>query len=152
MKRRKVTVKIDTAKGANVAAAGGTVSETTELTPSLGGEGGDVEMDLKHLEGGTYVAAGGDVVRSAQVTEPLKMLADLIGQNLTQQDQIEHLQELVADLRDQAEKPSEARNPSKIKMILDNIATYLGLASLAATQMEKAQQLLETVKHFLTGT
>lgn len=151
MGKRKVTVRIDDAKHANVTAAGGTVSQSAQFAPPLSGEGGDVEMDLKHLEGGVYTAAGGDVVQSTELTEPLETLTSLIGQNLTQQDQIEHLQELVAELRAQAEKPPEARNPSKIKMILDNIATYLGLASLAATQMEKAQKLFETVKSFLSG-
>lgn len=151
MAKRKVTMKIDGAKNATVTAAGGTIADNAQPGTLPGSEGGDVDMDLKQLEGGTYTAAGGDVVRFAQVAEPLETLAELISQNLTQQDQIEHLQELVADLKAQAEKPPEDRNISKIKMLLNNIGSYLGLASLAATQAEKAQALFETVKGLLAG-
>jgi hypothetical protein len=151
MAKRKVTVRVEEAKNAIVTAAGGTITDNVQPGVPLGSEGGDVEMDLKKLEGGTYTATGGDLVRFTQIAEPLQELADLIAQNLRQQDQIDHLQELVGDLKAQAEKPPGARNASKIRMLLDNVGTYLGLASLAATQAEKAQKLFETVRGLLTG-
>lgn len=152
-RRNKVSVKVDGAKDASVTAAGGTIADGVQSGASFEGSSGDVDMDLKQLEGGTYVGAGDNVLRfSNQVAVPLEELTELISQNLTQQDDIEDMKELVAELKSQAEKSPADRNVSKIKRLLNNINTYLGLASLATTQAEKAQDLHSTVERLLSGT
>ena len=148
--KREVRVKIEGATGADFTVAGRTIATNVQPGSDLSGEGANVDVEVSDLEGGTYEVAGQDVLRFAdQVAEPLDELTDLLAKNLGQQDQIEDLQEIVTQLKEQVEQPESSRNLSKIKRLLDGLGSYLGLATLAATQAEKAQKLFEMVKGLL---
>ena len=151
MSRRKVTVNIEGGKNLKLKTAGKDIIENAQAGYTPGSESSDVEVTLKNVEDVTLDTAGSSIVRFAKIAEPLQELKALISENLQQQDQIEDLQEIIADLEDQAQKPSEGRSASKIKRLLDGVGTYLGLATLATTQAQHAQQLFETVKGFLMG-
>lgn len=148
--KRKVKVKIDGATNVDFTAAGKNIATNVQSESDLGGEGADIDVKVSDLQGGTYKVAGQDVLQFAdQVSEPLDKLADLLAQNLDQQDQIEDLEGIVAELKEQTKEPESSRNLSKIKRLLNGMGSYLGLANLAATQAGNAQNLFEMVKGLL---
>lgn len=149
MTKRTVKVKVDGMQGGKLVAAGGNVGENVQPGSSLPNQGGDVDVDAKNVNG-ELVVAGGDILKFAnQVAVPLNELSELIKTNLSQQSQIDDLLEIVEELKSQANKPSEERNISKIGRLLNNIGSYIGLANLAVTQIDKAHHLFEMVKGLL---
>jgi hypothetical protein len=120
--KREVRVKIDGATGADFTVAGRTIATNVQPGSDLSGEGANVDVEVSNLEGGTYEVTGQDVLRFAdQVAEPLDELTDLLSKNLDRQDQIEDLQEIVTQLKEQVEKPGSSRNLSKIKRLLNGL-------------------------------
>lgn len=151
MTERTVKVKVDGMQGGELVAAGGNVGENVQPGSSLSDHGGNVDVDVKNIYG-KVVVAGGDVLKFAnQVAVPLDELTELIKTNLSQQSQIDDLLEIVEELKAQANKPAEERNTSKISRLLNNIGSYIALATLAVTQADKAHQLFEVVKGLLPG-
>jgi hypothetical protein len=151
--RPRRVFKVSGVENADVTIAGNTIAENAPLD-ALPKENvlTDMEVTLENIKGGKHEVAE-NVLRYNQAADsPLDELVNLLSKTLMQQDEIEHLQKLVADLQEQLKKPAKARNVSMIKMTLQNIGTFLGLASLAANQAEKAKQLFETVKGTLLGS
>ena len=149
--KRTVEAKIDGASNADVTVAGGIIADNVQPGSNVStGADTHVKVEASNLRGGTYEVAGLDVLHFAdQVTEPLDKLAEILAQNLSQRDQIQDLRELVTQIKEQAEKPKPSRNSSKVKRLLNGLGSYLGLATLAATQAENAQKLFEMVKGLL---
>jgi polyhydroxyalkanoate synthesis regulator phasin len=149
MTERTVKVKVDGMQGGKLTAAGGSVGDNVQPGSVISDHGGNVDIDAKNVNG-EMVVAGGDVLKFAnQVAAPLDELVELLKTNLAQQDQIAYLQEVVNDLKSQASKSIEERNVSKMQMLLDNLGKFLGLATLAATQADKAHNLFEMAKRLL---
>lgn len=150
MAKRIVKVKIDGMQNGELTVAGGNVVENAHPNVQLDNNGGDVDLEAKNISG-KVVAAGGDVVKFANQVMPLDELAELLKSNLSHQNQIEHLQEVVKDLKYQINASIDERSESKIKILLNNLANFLSLATLATTQAGKARQLFEVVKNLLPG-
>jgi hypothetical protein len=149
--RPKRIIKIHGAEGTYIAVAGDTLAEN--VPPGAfprGGEVADIEVELKDVKGGKHEIAGENILRYNQPSaSPFDELANLLSMAPIQQDQIDDLQEIAAELKAQAAKPVPERNQSKIEQLLSNINTYLELASLTNSQVEQAQNLLTTVKGLL---
>jgi hypothetical protein len=149
--RPKRIIKIHGAEGTYIAVAGDTLAEN--VPPGAfprGGEVADIEVELKDVKGGKHEIAGKNILRYNQPSaSPFDELANLLSMAPIQQDQIDDLQEIAAELKAQAAKPVPERNQSKIEQLLSNINTYLELASLTNSQVEQAQNLLTTVKGLL---
>ncbi len=145
---KSVEVKINGASDVNFTAAGGTIAKNVPPESKIGaGEGANLKIEASDLNGGTYEFAGEDVLHFVdQVTKPLDELTHLLAQNLSQKEQIQDLQEIVAQLKKQVAKPKSSRDFSKIQGLLNSVGNYLELASLAATQTENAKKLLEVIK------
>jgi nucleoside-diphosphate-sugar epimerase len=147
MAKHSVKVKIDGMKNGEMTVAGGTVAKNVSPGTRLDNRGGDVDIEAKDVRG-KVVIAGGDAVEFAkEISAPLDELAKLVQTNLAQQDQIEYLQEVIVDLKAQASKPSSERNKSKVTMLLNNLGSFINIATLAVTQADKAKVLFETVKN-----
>ena len=152
MTERTVKVKVDGMRGGKLTAVGGSIGDNVQPGSVISDHGGNVDIDAKNVNG-EIVVAGGDVLKFAnQVAAPLDELTELIKSNLSQKSQIDDLQEIVAELKAQANKPAEERNTSKLERLLGNIGNYIRLVTLAATQSDKAYKLFEMVKGFLTGS
>jgi hypothetical protein len=85
------------------------------------------------------------------VAAPLDELVGIIVDNLNNLSEKKDVQEIAADLLNEAQKPEPEKNASKIRRLIESLGGYIGLATLAATQVEKAQQLFEKVQQLLTG-
>jgi len=110
----------------------------------------NTKIEIEDIDGGEYKVAARSIIQySWKETSALDELADLLATALTQQEQIDYLKEVVAELKMQIEKPVSERSQFKIKQLLNNISTFLGLVSLAATQVERAKNLLETIRNLL---
>lgn len=149
MTERTVKVKVDGMQGGKLTAAGGSIGDNVQPGSVISDHGGNIDIDVKKLNG-EMVVAGGDVLKFAnQVAAPLDELTELIRANLSQKSQIEDLQEIVAELKAQTNKPAEERNTSKIDRLLGNVGSYISLGTLAATQADKAYKLFEMIKALL---
>jgi len=125
---RTVKVKIDGMQGGNLVAAGGNIAE------------------------GKVAIAGGDVsAPNEQVIILLDELNELNKDNLSQQSQIGDLQEIVAELKAQANMSVEQSNTTKIGRLLGNMGCYINLATFAASQAEKASKLFDMIKRLMIG-
>jgi hypothetical protein len=151
--KNRVRAKIDGAdKDSDITVAGGSLVENAQSKIPLSNRGGDVELEATNVAG-KVVVVGGDVLKfSKEVAVPLDELSELLQTNLAQKSQIEDLQEIVAELKEQTSKPVEAQNKSKVSRLMDGIGNYIGLATLAATQADKAVKLFEMVKKLVTGS
>lgn len=151
MSKRKVTVSVDNAENIVLTASGDSIVDGAQPTGQERVGETEVDLTVKQAKHSTITVAGVDIARYQDAAVSLEELGNLLDQNLTQQDQIEDLHDLIDNLQAQIEQPLERRNISKIKRLLQSIGTYIGLASLAATQADKARSLFETVKGFLIG-
>lgn len=151
-KETKVDVKADGINGAKVVVAGRSVVRNAPPNTTLPDSGGqaEVSVDAKNIVGGELIVAGGHVIDfTEKLVQPLDELTNLLKDGLKDhQDKIADLEEIVGDLKEQAAKPETERNVSKVERLLKNIGTYLGVATLAVTQVDKVQKLFEVVMKF----
>jgi len=89
-------------------------------------------------------AVGGNVGQSA-----LPELRDLLVSSLQKKNEQDDASDIVAQLDEQANKPAEERNETKIKRLLDSLGSYVNLVSIAVVNVEKIKSLYEqTIKFF----
>lgn len=151
MATSKRVFKINGAEDAEVTIAGNTIAKNVAVDTISGLQAPtEVEVDLTNLKRGKYEIAGEHVLLANQsVTILIDELARLISKTLVQPDDIDDLQEIVTELKIQAEKSISQRNASKVKRLLGNMRAYLESAPLADSQAEQAQNLLSQVKGLL---
>jgi len=118
----------------------------------LQGEAADsVLVELSNIKNANINVAGTDVTLFNAIAAPLDELVGLLVEALNDRGDKQYVQEVASGLLDEAQKPVPEKNQSKIKQLLNSLGSYIGLATLAATQAENAQQLFEKVQHLLTG-
>lgn len=134
--KNKVEVTVKGKRNSGVV-VGGTMGGTSssdsenEVRVKLGGENNSVQV------------VGGDALGST-----LGELEKLLISGVDEKNDKEYISEIVQQLSEQASKPKESRNESKIKGLLNNLATYVGLAGFAVSQAEKIRELYEHVLKF----
>ncbi len=129
-----VTVKGKGNRGVVVGGAIGGLSlgdSKNEVKVNLGGENNQLQV------------AGADVIGNV-----LEELAELLTTNLEKRNDKEFIREIIQQLNEQVIKPKDERNESKVKGLLNNLATYVGLAGFAVSQTEKIKSLYEQVVNF----
>ena len=116
------------------------------------GVGADsVVVELNNIKHAKINVSGGDITYFNVVASSLDELVGLILNNLGDNNQKEDVQEIASGLLKEAQKPEPEKNTSKIRRLVESLGGYIGLATLAATQVEKSQQLFEKVQQLLTG-
>lgn len=118
----------------------------------LQGEAADsVLVELSNIKNANINVAGIDVTYFNTVAVPLDELVGLLVENLDSRNKTQDVQDIASDILNEAQKPEPEKNKAKIKRLIESLGVYIGLATLAATQAEKAQQLFEKVQQLLTG-
>lgn len=128
-----------------------TVKGKGNTTVSIGGTLGhpassSSENDVRVNVGGENLATtavGGNVATSA-----LSELHNLLILSLKDKNEQDDVEKIAAQLEEQAILPVEERNQSKAKMLLDDLISYVSVASLAVAQAEKIKTLYDQVLKF----
>lgn len=116
--------------GGSVGGASSGVSEN-ELRVSVDGD--------KH----STVAVAGDVGQDA-----LSEFRDVLISSLLNKNDKDNVFEIVVQLGEQANKPNEERNVSKIKRLLNDLSSYIKLASATVINIEKVKMLYSQIVKF----
>ena len=120
-------------------------------TLAIGGSMGRASSNKSENDVRVYVngenlittAVGGDFGQSA-----LSELRDLLVLSLQNKNEQDDASDIVTQLNEQANKPIEERNESKIKRLLDNLGSYVNLVSVAVLNVEKIKSLYEQAIKF----
>lgn len=131
-----VTVKGQGNKGIVIGGNSGTTSQSgseNEIKVNMGGKDNQIEV------------IGGDSLKNA-----LAELSDILINNLKDKNDKDYVREIVQQLQEQASATKAERNEPKIKGLLSNLSTYVGLAGIAVTQAEKIKSLNEQVISFFS--
>jgi len=130
----------------------GNKNETRIAGGSIGrSSSGDSENEVKAMIEGDenkQIIAGSDIEQISQINGVLSDLVNLLTAGLKEKNDKEFVQEIINELKEQVAKPEPERNKSKIKGVLNNLASYVGLAGFAVSQAEKIKILYEQVLKF----
>lgn len=124
-------------KGNTTVAVGGSIGRASS---------GKSENDVKiNVDGENLIttAVGGNVGQSV-----LSEFRDLLVSSLPNKDKQDDATDIVAQLDEQASKPREERNESKIKRLLDSLGSYVNLVSITVVNFEKIKMLYEQISKF----
>lgn len=118
-----------------------------------GSSAADSENDVEVIVLGDenkQIVAGSDIEQEPDITLALSELGNLLMAGLKEKNDQEYVQEIINQLKAQVAKPVPERNLSKIKGVLNNLASYVGLAGFAVAQAEKIRILYEQVLKFFS--
>lgn len=147
--KRELKVTVNQAEDSEIITAGRSISMGQ---PGEQGEALDsVIVDLTNIKRVKIATAGLDITRYNAVAVPLDELVGLLIATLNGRDEKEDVQGMASELLEQAQKSGRDRNYSKIRRLVDGLARYISLATLATTQVEKAELLVEKVQKLLIG-
>ncbi len=111
-------------------------------TTSQGDSENEVKVNLSGKDNQLKVT-GGDSVKNA-----LEELSDVLMSNLKDKNDKDYVREIIQQLQEQVSVFKVERNEPKIKGLLSNLSTYIGLAGIAVSQAEKIKSLYEQVLGF----
>jgi len=139
-------------EGGEINVARGNINKGQSELTGKPEEGADsVVVKLSNIKHANINVAGADITYFNAVAAPLDKLVGILVDNLDSRNEKQDVQEIASDILNEAQKPESEKNTSKIKRLIESLGGYIGLATLAATQAEKAQQLFEKVHQLLTG-
>ncbi|MBK9781263.1 MAG: hypothetical protein IPP55_14610 [Anaerolineales bacterium] len=113
-------------------------------TTSQGDSENEVKVNLSGKDNQLKVT-GGDSVKNA-----LEELSDVLMSNLKDKNDKDYVREIIQQLQEQVSVVKVERNEPKIKGLLSNLSTYVGLAGIAVSQAEKIKSLYEQVINFFS--
>ena len=99
-------------------------------------------------DGNQATIAGSDIAKLSEVNTALSELAGLLTEVLKKKDEREYVQELIEQLKDQAEKSESERSKPKVQGVLTSLSSYVGLIGFAVTQAERIRALYEQISTF----
>lgn len=139
-------------EGGEINVAGGSINKGQSGQMGQSRDGADsILVELSNIKHANINVSGADITYFNAVAAPLDELVGLLVENLNNRNEKQDVQDIASDILNEAQKPEPEKNTSKIKRLIESLGGYIGLATLAATQAEKAQQLFEKVQQLLTG-
>lgn len=139
-------------EGGEINVAGGSINKGRSEQVGHPGEAVDsVAVELTNIKHANINVAVKDITYFNTMAAPLDELVGLLVDNIDSHNDKQEVQKIATDILNEAQKPEPEKNESKIKQLIESLGGYIGLATLAATQAEKAQQLFEKVQQLLTG-
>ena len=148
--KNKVSVEVSNADNLNGNFAGGDIGN--RKNHSAGDTSNEVIADLQDIKNSKIQVSGGNILNDTQVLEPLlKELIENLIPYLPEKSQRQDLQDVADEVLLQSAKPAEEKNIPKIQRLLNSLSGYIGMTSLALTQVEKIKGLFEGIQKLILG-
>lgn len=135
--KNKVNVTVKGKSNTSLIVGGGIGTGSSEKTEN------DVRVNIDGENLNTTVA-GGNIIKSA-----LFELHELLKSSLQSAGDKEELKKTVNELNEQIDKTPVERNTPKIKKLLKDLASYIGLADFAVVQMDRVKYLYKQIISFI---